>query len=129
MKITDPVNQLDAFTLGYCAILLAGEEVEGKAIVDLPEETIEKIIADCQKFQSENADLLTQARSLGDYASYDDDRVREAMGSDFCFTRNGEGVGYWDRNLGELGDKLTEAADKFGECYPYLGDDGKVYLA
>lgn len=50
------------------------------------------------------------------------------FGRDFWFTRNGHGVGYWDRGLGDIGDKLTKLAHDFGEVYAYLGDDGLVYI-
>jgi hypothetical protein len=49
-------------------------------------------------------------------------------GHDFWLTRNGHGVGFWDRGLGELGDRLTKAAYAFGNVDLYAGDDGKLYL-
>lgn len=49
------------------------------------------------------------------------------VGHDFALTRNGHGAGFWDRGLGELGDRLTEACRPYGECHLYVGDDGKVY--
>lgn len=51
----------------------------------------------------------------------------EMMGHDFWLTRNGHGAGFWDRGLGELGDKLTAAAKTFGTADLYIGDDGQVY--
>ncbi len=54
---------------------------------------------------------------------------------DFWLTRNGHGVGFWDRKYsdeidpeGNLGDRLTEIAKTFKEVHPYVGDDGKIYL-
>jgi len=129
MKITDPTKQLDSFTLGYCEIMLADEDVKGKAIVDIAEESMDKIIADCAKFQSENAELLAKAQLIGDYADYGIETAKEAMGNDFYYTRHHHGVGYFDRNLDEVGDKLDEAAKLYGETWAYIGDDGKVYLA
>ena len=52
----------------------------------------------------------------------------ELAGHDFALTRNHHGAGYWDRGLGELGARLTEAAHARGECWPYLGDDELVYI-
>lgn len=52
----------------------------------------------------------------------------EQMGRDFCLTRNGHGAGFWDRGLGELGDKLTDAAKTYGEQELYVGDDGVLYV-
>lgn len=52
----------------------------------------------------------------------------EAAGIDFWLTRNRHGAGFWDRGLGDLGKRLTDAANAFGECELYIGDDGKLYL-
>lgn len=50
-------------------------------------------------------------------------------GHDFALTRNGHGAGYWDGDLPEdVGERLTTASQRAGEVYPYLGDDGQVYL-
>lgn len=49
------------------------------------------------------------------------------MGHDFFLTRCGHGVGFWDRGLGELGDRLTEISGEFGDSSLYVGDDGKIY--
>jgi hypothetical protein len=51
----------------------------------------------------------------------------ESFGHDFWLTRNGHGVGFWDRGLGELGDTLTTWASSYGTVYLYVGDDGMVY--
>ena len=51
------------------------------------------------------------------------------IGHDFWLTRNHHGAGFWDRGLGELGDTLTEMAHAYGGSDPYVGDDGKIYLA
>lgn len=49
------------------------------------------------------------------------------VGHDFVLTRNGEGAGFWDRGLGEQGDRLTEACRPYGRFHLYIGDDGKIY--
>lgn len=71
------------------------------------------IAADCARFWSDNESLLTQASALDDY---DESRA----GNDFWFTRQGHGVGYWDRkelSVDDLGERLADAARKFGEAY------------
>lgn len=50
------------------------------------------------------------------------------IGHDFWLTRNGHGAGFWDRNLGDQGEKLSKIASSFGSAYIYVGDDGKVYI-
>lgn len=51
----------------------------------------------------------------------------EQIGHDFWLTRNGHGAGFWDRGLGEVGDRLTKACKAFPEINLYVGDDGKIY--
>ena len=38
------------------------------------------------------------------------------VGHDFWLTRCGHGTGFWDRDLGSIGDKLTEIAECFGDA-------------
>lgn len=52
----------------------------------------------------------------------------EQVGHDFFLTRNRHGAGFWDRGLGELGEKLSDVAHSFGDCNLYAGDDGKLYV-
>lgn len=52
----------------------------------------------------------------------------EQIGHDFYLTRNGHGAGFWDRGLGERGDRLSAAAKTFGEANLYAGDDGLLYF-
>lgn len=51
----------------------------------------------------------------------------DMVGHDFYMTRNGHGVGFWDRGLGEMGEWLTRMANPFGEASVYVGDDGNLY--
>jgi hypothetical protein len=53
----------------------------------------------------------------------------EQAGHDFWLTRCGHGAGFWDRGLGELGDRLTAMAQPYGEIYLYVGDDDLVYAS
>ena len=49
---------------------------------------------------------------------------------DFWLTRNHHGAGYWDGDWNKIiGEKLTQYAHSFGECYCYRGDDGLIYLS
>lgn len=50
------------------------------------------------------------------------------VGYDFVLTRNGHGAGFWDRGLGEAGDRLTAAAHSYGESGLYVGDDGRLHV-
>jgi hypothetical protein len=137
-------DSLDSFTVAYIEAALwssndysderGGEPLDKNYdIEDLAPETFEEIIKDCEAFQSANRELIDTAdyktsckqwdKSQPEFYSNDD-----MAGHDFWLTRNGHGAGFWDRGLGETGEKLTAAAHAFGECNLYVGDDGKLYL-
>ena len=49
-------------------------------------------------------------------------------GHDFALTRNRHGTGFWDRGLGDVGDRLTDAAHAYGESTASFTDDQPVTL-
>lgn len=85
---------------------------------DIADETLDAMRADCNDFiDGSGIDLAdyVAARSAGD------------AGHDFWLTRNGHGAGFWDRGLGELGDRLAAMTKPYGSFDLYIGDDRKVY--
>ena len=76
---------------------------------------LDELRSDCDKFVEANAD---------DLADIDPGQA----GHDFWLTRNHHGAGFWDRGLGDVGDRLTKAAHVYGEVNLYRGDDGKLYV-
>lgn len=50
------------------------------------------------------------------------------IGHNFWYTRNHHGTGFWDRGLGDAGEKLTNISHAMGPACLYLGDDGRVYF-
>lgn len=56
-----------------------------------------------------------------------DDMDPEQAGHDLWLTRERHGAGFWDRGLGERGDRLTALARTFGGADWYVGDDGLIY--
>jgi hypothetical protein len=129
-----PADYLSAFTQGYAlAMLWANTRAEDDSDVDpnawldgndsewavsafdsLDQESIRE---DCAAFIRENwLDLAQLPRSYGraDDGRPDPDAVAACAGHDFALTRNGHGAGFWDRGLGELGDRLTKAAHAYG---------------
>ena len=91
-------------------------------------ETLQAMKNDCAKFMADNEkdlDEYTQNRAIPRGADYTE---ADCAGHDFWLTRNGHGAGFWDRGLGELGERLSGAAEAFGESNLYAGDDGKLYL-
>lgn len=111
---------------------------------DLAPCALASIIADCEAFQARAEALLNLAYDQPGYSE-------EHAGHDFWMTRNGHGVGFWDRRdlkaetpeslwvagqagegCGTIGADLSNLCGwrtEWGEVSPYLGDDGKVYLS
>lgn len=123
---------LDLFTRGYVEALFftstgcaEDEELEHASVAELAPETLNTIQAECDAFQTANRADIDEATDNGRINGYDD----ASSGRDFWFTRCGHGVGFWDRGLGDVGDKLSDAARKAGERYLYRGDDGHLYVA
>lgn len=135
------INTLNEFTRAYieCALWSStdnsteqgGDPLDkNHSIENLPEATVKRMADDCDKFQKEQATLLDVAyvaikKRFDGAHTYDEGNA----GHDFWLTRNGHGAGFWDRGLGEVGDKLTEASKAAGEIDLYVGDDGKVYVS
>lgn len=122
---------------GYAVAALwssTDETEEGKPldeeydISDLDVDTSINMHRECDEFCDQNLTLVleyverrgVECRAHG-YSAW------ECVGHDLWLTRNGHGVGFWDRGLGELGDKLTEAARAAGERTLYAGSDGQLY--
>jgi len=116
---------MDTFTRAYIEAALwvsndettpAGGEPLGDnySVEDIDPQTLLKMLADCQKFQSDHWNKIANNLPLA--------------GHDFWLTRNGHGSGFWDGDWPESGDILTTACEQYGECFLYLGDDKKIYI-
>lgn len=108
------------------------EEDENPEVVQLDDfefadGVADALMVDCKDFIEANAfDLLAYAEQKTHAQGYD---AFECAGHDFWLTRNNHGAGFWDRGLGELGDRLTAASESFGSIDLYLGDDEFVYAS
>ena len=80
---------------------------------DIALETLFTMVQECFDFRVNNAADMK-------------DLDIEQCGHDFWLTRQHHEAGFPERNLGEVGDRLTEAADKFGEVHLYVGDDRQI---
>lgn len=94
---------------------------------DLAAETLEAMQAACERFQSENAALLSIYYQHVNRV--DDSPVEAYAGHDFWLSRNGHGAGFFDRDYvpSETQDALQSAAEAFGNFDLYIGDDGRIY--
>lgn len=116
---------LDAFTHAYlvCALWSSTDETtpaggepldSNYSIDDIAPESVAQAVNECREFQAANArDLAVQDPGQN--------------GHDFWLTRNRHGAGYWDRGLGAVGDRLTEAAQACGERNAILSE-GLIYI-
>lgn len=120
-------SSLDSFTQGYIEAMFftdASDPDDGDladaSFAELAPEAFARIIKDCEAFQTTHAALLAEACG---HDGYDMERA----GNDYWYTRNGHGVGFWDRGLGAVGDKLSDVS-RYHEVDLYRGDDGLIYL-
>lgn len=134
-KVTN-FSDLDDFTVGYitCALWSSTNDLYDEnsekyseclddqyTREDINYETIKEMVMDCKNFQDNNVDLLKQYYEEFEY---------EYAGHDFWLTRNGHEVGFWDRGLGEVGEKLTEACKLYGSvslCVAEVGDHEEIF--
>jgi len=117
-EFTPSINDVDDFTKDYLeAIEWLLDESERPYATGFALQAIEEAKRDCEDFQNANREDLDQYQEQTGYTG----------GVDLWLTRNGTGAGFWDRDLGDLGKRLTDAA-RLGECDSYVGDDGLIYL-
>lgn len=129
--------QVDPFTKGFidCALSIEMDETDEEGgeplinnhdISNISFDSMETIINECAEFQAGNKIDLDLA-----YKIYQPDpgvSVQERAGHDFMLTRKPHSSGYWDRDLGDVGDRLASAADQYGHCGFYIGDDLAIHV-
>lgn len=126
--------KLDSFTQAFFIAALwstndgadeqGGEPLDANyEISDIDPTCLEKLTAECERFQSEQADHITSQNCVYHHYNY-----LEHAGHDFWLTRCGHGCGFWDGDWTEpAATKLTAASKAFGNVDLYVGDDGKIY--
>lgn len=127
--------ELDTFTRAYieCALWSStdnadesgGEPLDANySADDIAPETLQRMIADCTAFQSDNANEL---KIVSDVC--DDSRA----GHNFWLNRNGHGSGFWDEyngndaNLRGAFTLLSDASEAWVSFDLYVGDDGQIH--
>ena len=94
------------------------------SIEDIAPETMAEMRSDCVDF------IWSNRADLREYCARMDSEQWPGMvqsARDFWLTRNRHGAGFWDRGLGDLGKRLSDAARCYGSIDLHLGDDGMVY--
>lgn len=128
---------LEAFVASYieCAYFTdTGDDEQPPKDAELSLEARAKSLEDCRAFILAAHPLLREALNRDGY-----DQTRAAH--DFWYTRNGHGVGFWDRDEltriagtdgevldSDLGDRLSVLARQFRSVDLYQGDDGLLYV-
>jgi hypothetical protein len=87
------------------------------------------------EFMTTNLEILVRSGHVDNpFGGNGNNRDIEVIGHDYVLTSGGHGTGFWDRGLGELGDRLTEACKAtYREWYLYTGEEridgepGKLY--
>lgn len=126
------LHKLDDFTTSYIETALwSSTDDDGRPLDDnygtndLSPDCLKQMIDDCQAFQADHADLLTDENCLKYGPDYG---MMGRAGHDFWLTRNGHGAGFWDGDWEETaGRKLTESSKAWGSVDLYIGDDGLVH--
>lgn len=127
-------NDCDRYRTNREAVMAAwedsGEEpptLDSLEDYELAPITAQRLRECCDAWCDANADDLIE---YSQKRAYDPSQgsVWAYAGHDFALTANGRGVGFWDRGLGELGDRLTELSKLAGPFGAYIGDDGLVYV-
>jgi len=118
------IRNLDEFTRAYIDAMFFTEDDQLRAdsgndslgYDDISGRLAFQIHEECRKFQEDNANDLANSDL-------------EKAGTDFWFTRNGHGTGFWDSDYWRPGERkrLTASSKKFGNMEVYVGDDGKIY--
>lgn len=139
MKLED----IDDFTRHYLIAALwssndesddaGGDPMDANySLEDIDPDTVASAYTDCLDFQDANKADLHLAYQFytenGNAAHPDAGSPEACAGHDFWLTRNGHGVGFWDRGMDKaLGERLSAASRDCGEINLYVGDDGKLH--
>ena len=137
------MTDLDDFLRGYieCALWSSTDQADDQGgaplddiyePADLDHEALDSMRHDCADFMEGcGADLEAYCEQMGTWHGGADAKYNamECAGHDFWLTRNGHGAGFWDRGLGELGERLTAMAKPYGESCLYIADDNTLCVA
>lgn len=99
------------FFEGYKTAAFWTEEDHINTELELNEESEKLMKADTDRFYEANFKDLQNISGGWDQG-----------GHDFWLTRNGHGVGFWDRGHGPIGDKLTKYCEMCGPAELFEGD-------
>lgn len=89
---------------------------------DIPSDQQETLIGEFRQFcQDNDSDIRDFMSATG--LSLDN------VAHDYILTRNGHGAGFWDRGAGDVGERLSDACQVWGEIDVYISDDGTLEIS
>jgi len=123
------LSNLDSIVAGYleCAEFTMDEELQALADVewsDNAESIAAERVAQFLAVVGESH-IAAYREQYTPSHGYD---IEQCLGHDIWYTSNGHGVGFWDRGLGDLGERLTTASKAIRSHDVYAGDEGLLYL-
>lgn len=139
------------FLQAYCYTMLWANTREyggDNCECDGPPENCEGHEVNPSGYQTSRDDWALQAFAYGSHDSIESDvdsfvaanwadlqkaeeefkRGADSCGHDFALTRNGHGAGFWDRGMGDVGQRLTDASKPYGESNASIHDGGEPEL-
>lgn len=129
----------DAFVRGYIDAALfsstdesddgGGESMDANySRSDIASSSLKSIKRECARFIKKHKADLEEFVAASPRGSHEDGGWALA-GHCFWLNRNGHGTGFWDRDAGDVGDRLSAASEKAGESDMYVGDNGEVHVS
>lgn len=103
----------------YLVAALWTAELDNKGITDIASPSMDRARKDV-------TDFLTKAEPL--LKKYKKPLTDAQLGHDFWLSRNGHGAGFFDRDLGKLGDELQTLAKSFKEINVFGEDADKIII-
>ncbi len=113
----------EAFIFAEPATDHNGEYIENLGDYDFSDQAHQRIIHDVAAYCDANDAAISEAMSDGATANQ--------IGNDLHFTRNGHGVGFWDRPeiyTTNTANRLTNAAKLMPSVHAYIGEDNLIYI-
>ena len=113
----------EAFIFAEPATDHNGEYIENLDDYDFSDQAHQRIIHDVAAYCDANDAAISEAMSDGATANQ--------IGNDLHFTRNGHGVGFWDRPeiyTTNTANRLTNAAKLMPSVHAYIGEDNLIYI-
>ncbi|MHC1898490.1 hypothetical protein LC169_18285 [Escherichia coli] len=114
---------IEAFVFAENASYYNGDYIPDLAGFDLSSQALDRIADDVTAFINANLTAIFEAMSNGATANQ--------IGNDLHFTRNGHGVGFWDRPeiyTPNTANRLTSAAEVMPDVSAYIGEDNLIYI-